>query len=140
MTSLKFKSSMKKPAGTPQSAGFSLAELLVVISVIAIIGGVALPSIVNVTRSADQATKLRNAQNIAATYNLYAEAFYAVNNAYPSNTLEAAIGLMANGTSVTNNRLNVTNFFRLPGIVTTEIATNKLTLVGNQIVFDPEAP
>ncbi len=131
---------MKKPAATPPSAGFSLAELLVVIAVIAIIGAIALPSIVNVTRSADQATKLRNAQNIAATYNLYAEAYYAVNLSYPSHTLASAIGLMANGTYVTNSRLNVTNFFRLPGIVTGEIATNKLVFSGSQLVFDPEAP
>ncbi len=48
---------------------FSLAELLVVIAVIAIIASIAIPAIAGITDSADSAKDLRNAQNIAATYN-----------------------------------------------------------------------
>ena len=130
---------MKKPTNklSVQSA-FSLVELLVVIAVIAVIAAIAIPNIANITQSADQATKLRNAQSLAMTYNNYAEAYYAVNNAYPTTAdVAAAVALMGNGTSVTNNRLGVTNSFRLPGITTDNTATNKLTLTGSQLVFSP---
>ncbi len=49
--------------------GFSLAELLVVIAVIAIIATIAVPAIAGITDSAGASKNLRNAQNIATTYN-----------------------------------------------------------------------
>jgi len=132
---------MKKPTNTKSGSGFSLVELLVVIAVIAIIAAIAIPNIANITQSADQATKVRNAQNLASTYNLYAEAYYAVNNAYPSTAdVATAISTIGNGTSVVNNRLGTTNSFRLPGIKTANVATNKLTIANSQLVFNPDAP
>jgi len=116
-----------------------LVELLVVIAVIAVIAAIAIPNIANITQSADQATKLRNAQSLAMTYNNYAEAFYAVSNAYPrAGTLTPALAIsdMAAGQEVINPRLQVTNSFRLPGISTANVATNKLSVSNNQIVFD----
>lgn len=85
-------------------------------------------------------SKVRNAQNLASTYNLYAEAYYAVSNAYPSTAnVAAAITAMANGQTVVNSRLNTTNQFRLPGLTAANVATNKLTVTNNQLVFDPDA-
>jgi prepilin-type N-terminal cleavage/methylation domain-containing protein len=134
---------MKKPTNklSVQSA-FSLVELLVVIAVIAVIAAIAIPNIANITQSADAATKLRNAQSLAMTYNNYAEAFYAVNNAYPnagSLTVDLAITDMSTGQEVANSRLGVTNSFRLPGITTTNTATNKLFATNNQLVFTPDS-
>ncbi|TSA35719.1 MAG: prepilin-type N-terminal cleavage/methylation domain-containing protein [Verrucomicrobiaceae bacterium] len=132
---------MKTPTSklSVQSA-FSLVELLVVIAVIAVIAAIAIPNIANITQSADAATKLRNAQSLAMTYNNYAEAYYAVSNAYPTTAdVPAAITAMAAGATVVNNRLNVTNSFRLPGITTDNVATNKLSLSNNQLVFTPGA-
>jgi len=115
-----------------------LVELLVVIAVIAVIAAIAIPNIANITQSADQATKLRNAQSLAMTYNNYAEAYYAVSNAYPSTADKtAALNSMASGQSVVNTRLGVTNSFRLPGITTNNTDLTKLLLTNNQLVFTP---
>jgi|GEM_PF-1738408 len=132
---------MKTPTSkmSVQSA-FSLVELLVVIAVIAVIAAIAIPNIANITQSADKATQLRNAQSLAMTYNNYAEAYYAQSNAYPrAGTLTVALALsdMAAGQSVPNNRLGVTNSFRLSGITTANTATNKLDVSNNQLVFTP---
>jgi type IV pilus assembly protein PilA len=117
-----------------QSA-FSLVELLVVIAVIAVIAAIAIPNIANITQSADAATKLRNAQSLVLTYNTYAEAYYAMTNAYPATpTFASAITDMAAGKQVVNARLGVTNSFRLPGISTNNVATN-IAVTNNQLVF-----
>lgn len=126
-----------------QSA-FSLVELLVVIAVIAVIAAIAIPNIANITQSADQATKLRNAQQLVSTYNNYAEAYYASTNSYPDATPTAAEAITAIGGTnqavVVNTRLNVTNTFALPGINAANTATNKITAAGGQLVFSPDAP
>ena len=115
-----------------------MVELLVVIAVIAIIAAIAIPNIANITQSADEATKLRNAQNLASTYNLYAEAYYAQNNAYPSVTsVTAALEALATGQSVVNTRLGTTNLFRLPGLTTNNTKISKLTLTNNQLIYTP---
>jgi type IV pilus assembly protein PilA len=134
-----FDDAMNKPSNFKSGSGFSLVELLVVIAVIAIIAAIAIPNIANITQSADAATKLRNAQTLASTYNNYAEAFYAQSNAYPStSTVPAAIAAMEGGQTVINTRLGTTNVFRVPGITVTNTATNKLTFTNNQLVYDPD--
>lgn len=131
---------MKTPTLNKSGSGFSLVELLVVIAVIAIIAAIAIPNIANITQSADQATKVRNAQTLASTYNNFAEAYYSVNNAYPSYAdVPTIISNMAAGQTVVNTRLNTTNLFRVPGITTANVATNKLTLTNNQLIFNPDA-
>lgn len=47
-------------------AGFSLVELLVVISVISIIASIALPNLASISRNTHYAKNERNAQNIAS--------------------------------------------------------------------------
>ncbi len=120
------------------SPAFSLVELLVVIAVIAVIAAIAIPNITNITASADAATKLRNAQQVASTWNNYVEAFYAVNSSNVATpTVDSAISNLATGVSVTNTRLGVTNDFRLPGITAATVATNKLTVDGVRITYVP---
>ncbi|GAB4180799.1 MAG: hypothetical protein Fur0032_21800 [Terrimicrobiaceae bacterium] len=133
---------MKKPTLKTLQSGFSLVELLVVIAVIAIIAAIAIPNIANITQSADQATKVRNAQNLASTYNNYAEAYYAQNNSYPADPVNVttALSTMAAGATVTNTRLGVTNTFRLPGITTNNTDTSLLSGdSGGQLVFTPRS-
>ena len=48
--------------------GFSLVEMLVVIAVIGIIAAIAIPSIGSISTAAQDATKKRNAQNLASVY------------------------------------------------------------------------
>jgi len=133
---------MKTPTSklSVQSA-FSLVELLVVIAVIAVIAAIAIPNIANITQSADQATKLRNAQQLVSTYNNYAEAYYAASNAYPSTAPTATTAIAAiggtNQAAVINARLGVTNTFALPGISTNNTMTTKITAAGGQLVFTP---
>jgi len=125
-------------------SAFSLVELLVVIAVIAVIAAIAIPNIANITQSADQATKVRNAQNVASTWNNYVEAYYASASAYPSETTVAGIITSLNaGVTVTNTRLSTTNTFRLPGITSANVATNKLSPPasgGGQMTFLPDNP
>ena len=49
--------------------GFSLVEMLVVISVIGIIAAIGVPAIGNITDKADTEGAKRNAQSIASLYN-----------------------------------------------------------------------
>jgi type IV pilus assembly protein PilA len=121
------------------NSAFSLVELLVVIAVIAVIAAIAIPNITNVTASASEATKVRNAQQLASTWNNYVEAYRAVNNGDPTAPADAAAAVttMAAGVSVTNTRLNITNDFRLPGLAATDVATNKITVSGSRLVYTP---
>ena len=136
---------MKTPTSklSVQSA-FSLVELLVVIAVIAVIAAIAIPNIANITQSADQATKLRNAQQLVSTYNNYAEAYYTASNSYPNAVPTAALAIGdiggTNQAEVINVRLGVTNTFALPGISAANTATNKISAAGGQLVFTPDAP
>lgn len=52
-----------------REGGFSLVEMLVVVSVIGIIAAIAIPALGNVNGKASEAAAKRNAQNIAALFN-----------------------------------------------------------------------
>lgn len=125
----------------PSTSGFSLVELLVVIAVIAIIAAIAIPNISNITQSADQATKIRNAQQLVATVES-ALAFSLGNPDAPSTVaatnLAVLIPLMAEGITIPNTRLGVTNTFRVPGITTNNVAMEKITIANGQIAFNPD--
>lgn len=60
--------SMKLHPSNVLKAGFSLVEMLVVIAVIGIIAAIAVPNIGRINDSAKDATKRRNAQNLASVY------------------------------------------------------------------------
>jgi type IV pilus assembly protein PilA len=120
------------------NSAFSLVELLVVIAVIAVIAAIAIPNITNVTQSATEATQVRNAQQLASTWNNYVEAYAAVNNANPTAAdVAATITAMAAGVSVVNTTLGVTNTFRLPGLSAADVETSKLTLTDGRLVYEP---
>jgi len=120
------------------NSAFSLVELLVVIAVIAVIAAIAIPNITNVTQSAGEATQVRNAQQVASTWNNYVEALAAITNTAPSQTtVSTRISALATGLAVTNTILGVTNEFRLPGLREADVATNKLTDSGSRIVYNP---
>jgi prepilin-type N-terminal cleavage/methylation domain-containing protein len=122
------------------NSAFSLVELLVVIAVIAVIAAIAIPNIAGITQSADAATKLRNAQEVASAYNNYAETYFAASNSYPTNTTVAeAIAALGTspGVSVANTRLGTTNTFFLPGVSTNNTATDKLAFTNNRVIYTP---
>ena len=116
-----------------------MVELLVVIAVIAIIAAIAIPNIANITQSADQATKVRNAQQLVSTYNNYAEAYYAANNAYPNSnatpTVSSAITAIGGGNKAEVVLFGVTNTFALPGLTIDKVATDHISNSGYQLYF-----
>ena len=125
------------PEGIGGSRAFSLVELLVVIAVIAVIAAIAVPNIVGVTAAAGNATRLRNAQTLVSTYNNYAETYFTENGSYPPvpSDVTEAINALAAGVSITNSRLNTTFSFRLAGMTADSVATNKIEISNNQLVF-----
>ena len=118
---------------------FSLVELLVVIAVIAVIAAIAIPNITNVTQSASEATQVRNAQQVASTWNNYVEAYRAAssNDVTAPADPTAAVTTLASGVSVTNTILGVTNEFRLPGLQAKDVKLTKLSVDGVRLVYDP---
>ena len=119
---------MKKPTGrlSFQSA-FSLVELLVVIAVIAVIAAIAIPNISGITQQAAKSSGKRNAQNLASV-SAAASAAGASTNQLGAN-IDAAIAVLTNGVSVTNNG-QVMGPFKVDGLPT------DLSLVTNNLTFD----
>jgi len=123
---------MNKPLSNRSlESAFGLVELLVVVGVIAIIGAIALPALAGITESADQAIKSRNAQQVASTWNNYVEAWRAIHPSSPPNggnvSKENVVEALALGVDVVNNRLGVTNTFRLSGVSTENTDLSKLS-------------
>lgn len=112
-------------------SAFGLVELLVVVGVIAIIGAIALPALAGITESADQAIKCRNAQQVASTWNNYVESWRAVHPESAPNggnvSKSEVVAALAAGLDVVNNRLGVTNTFRLSGITTDSTDLSRLS-------------
>ena len=119
---------MKKPTNklSFQSA-FSLVELLVVIAVIAVIAAIAIPNISGITQQAAKSSGKRNAQNLASVSAAASAA--GAPAAALGTTLDAAIGVLTNGISVTNNG-QVMGPFKVDGLPT------DLSLVTNNLTFD----
>ena len=132
---------MKKPTQLNIKSAFSLVELLVVIAVIAIIAAIAIPNIAGITGAANASKTLRNAQNLASTYN----AFVASSTVAPSiasgginsQGVTDAINTMTNGTNTVTG--GVTNFFQVSGLTSTEAtaAGGKLSATNNSLVYVP---
>ena len=125
-----------------RNGGFSLIELLVVISVIAIIAGIAIPNLANLTQTAGQSTKVHNAQQLVSTYNTYAEDYYAAYNSYPlqNPNAESAINLLGgtNQANITNSVLGTVNSYALPSLSTNNTALEKVSSIGGQLVYIAE--
>lgn len=123
---------MNKPTSNRSlESAFGLVELLIVVAVIAIIGAIALPALAGITESADQAIKSRNAQQVASTWNNYVETWRAVHPGSPPNGGNVSkvnvVEALASGLDVVNNRLGVTNTFRLSGVSTNNTDLSKLS-------------
>lgn len=120
-------------------SAFSLVELLVVIAVIAVVAAIAIPNMANITQSADKASKLRNAQNVVSVYTSYLAYYQATADSqdYPFSTKEDAVAALIapGGLMVTNNRLGITNSFRVPVPSTNEISMGNLIMSNGQLLL-----
>lgn len=98
---------------TKSAAGFSMLELLVVISIIAVISATALPNLSGVTESAKTAAAQRNAQNIALTWNAAVAAGYRPD---PTTVTSDAVAAEQISDGVTVTFGTITNTFRVDGL------------------------
>lgn len=115
------------------TAAFSLVELLVVITAIAVLVTVAIPSIANITSSAQRSSEKRNAQNMASV-------FAAARGAGFTNSVADAAevaSFLTNGISVTNGGLVMS--FRVDGLATEQVtrAGAFLSVSNNNVVYNP---
>ena len=117
---------MQKPTGklSFQSA-FSLVELLVVIAVIAVIAAIAIPNIAGITQQAASSSAKRNAQNLASV-SAAAAAAGATASELGTASLQAAITVLTNGLSVTNNG-QVMGPFKVDGLPTSAPTDTNMT-------------
>lgn len=118
--------------------GFSLSELLVVIVIIAVLASISLPNIFNSTQTAQSAVGLRNAQSVAASYNIMVEAYReAFRSNPPYNSVEEAIVAMGEGITITNSHLGIPLEFSVPGVNVENTATNALEFVDGRLRYSP---
>lgn len=111
---------MSSQTSSASNNAFSLVELLVAIAVIAIIAAVAVPAIAGITDSAGASKDLRNAQNIASTYNAAIAAGLPTNVA---SDVPGAVAIIMAGTNC--NVGNTIHYFSVDGLSEAE-ATNAL--------------
>ncbi len=86
---------MKAITPRKRHQAFSLVELLVVIAVIGIMAGIAIPMISNINANSAKAKDKRNAQNICSVYG----AARSAGAAFSSTTKEGIVGELAQGIS-----------------------------------------
>ena len=96
-----------------KAAGFSIIELLVAISLIAVVSAAVVPNIAGVTESAKTAVAQRNAQSIAATWNAAVAAGYRPDPETVTSH-DIAVSQITEGVTVTFGTL--TNTFRVDGL------------------------
>lgn len=115
--------------------GFSLVELLTVISVIGIIAGIALPSMGNVNTAASKAVNQRNAQNIVSIFQSGVSAGLTWTGGAVRNTL---IGSVVSGQSPASGAFTGQSF-KLPSLTGTDL-TGAYPYVGidasNNLYYD----
>jgi type IV pilus assembly protein PilA len=111
--------------------GFSLVELLVVISVIAIIASVALPNLFNITRAAEDVSARRSAQHISSVYNSAVAAGAFTPGDFPV-SLEELIAILRVGVNGGTRFPNL--FFSLDGMDAVD-----LDRIDDFLEYDPES-
>ena len=88
-----------KPEPRAQERGFTLIELMIVVSIIAILAGILIPNFVNARAQAMTAACESNLRSIATA----AELFFADQQVYPSSGNVSVALFTANGTAYLNN-------------------------------------
>jgi prepilin-type N-terminal cleavage/methylation domain-containing protein len=118
------------------SSGFSLVELLVVVSVIGIMGAIAIPSFNPIRDNARVNKNQRNAQTLAAT----AGAAQAAGAVLDLSSLDAAVTQLKNG--VTGKGPFQSSTFQVAPFTLEEIDGFRpyLTIVNNSLHFDQPTP
>ncbi len=115
------------------NSGFSLVELLVVITAIAVLVTVAIAAVGNVIAAASRSSAKRNAQNMASVFAT------ARASGYTSATTDLAplASELTNGISVTNGGQIVT--FRIDGLTSAQVtaAGAFLSATNSELVYNP---
>ncbi len=123
---------MSQKSSNLGQAGFSLAELLVVIAVIGVMAAIAVPNIGSITSHAYYAKKERNAQNVAM---VAASARAAgANNTWQ--TLDQALDDIVSGIHVQVGTESLEFRVPLSDSDRTEVATF-LRLEGGRVIYEP---
>lgn len=103
-------------SANPASRGFSLVEMLTVISVIGIIASIAIPNIGSISNSAKTATRQRNGQSIVSMF----AAGQAAGVTWAGATRNALVGSVISGQAPTDGAFSGKTF-RVPNITGTEL-------------------
>jgi prepilin-type N-terminal cleavage/methylation domain-containing protein len=103
-------------SASSSSQGFSLVEMLVVISVIGIIASIAIPSIGSINASAKTATRQRNAQSIVSMF----AAGGAAGVSWSGTTRNELVGSVVSGQAPTDGAFSGKTF-RVPNITGTAL-------------------
>lgn len=129
---------MKSPdqrSGNPITArtqsAFSLVEMLVVISIIAAVSAIAIPSIGKLHESSTEAKDRRNAQNIAS---VFASAQAAGVDFYLTGDKTATIQAVITGAKVTDDGPFYEAFFGVPGL-----SSDEANLAGSYLLLDTQS-
>ena len=101
-----------------RKAGFSLVEMLVVITIIGVIAAIAVPNIGRLTDAAEESKDKRNAQNLASVSSS-AQAAGLDFVALAGNDEATCVGLIVDGATVTTGAFQGT-FFGVPNLSTDE--------------------
>lgn len=98
------KHTQPAPTSRPRQSGFTLVELLVVISIIVVLAGLAVPATVGARNRADQVTGLNNVRGIKSALDLFASDF---DGEYPNEATAREIAeIEADPQTQSSNALN----------------------------------
>ncbi len=103
---------MKRVPCQKKLGGFSLVEMLIVISVIGIIAAVAIPRITSINDSAKKSRNQRNAQELASMYQSASSA--GVN--FMGNSLQSTVAKIVEGAEAPADSIMAGSIFRVPGL------------------------